>query len=58
MDNSTQICPVCTVKINNSVVLYATGKTATEDDLYSRVCQYARKNGCINSLKKVGNKSV
>ena len=47
---SLQICPVCSVKIESGKkVLFSHGKPGTRERLYARVCQYAKKNGCINT---------
>ena len=43
-----QICPACSVKIVDDVVHFSFGKLGTIERLYARVCQYAKKEGCIN----------
>lgn len=47
-----QTCPVCGVKILKIVggdrVLFSFGPPGTREMLWSRVCQYAQKPGCIN----------
>lgn len=43
-----QVCPACSVKIIKDVVHFSFGKPGTRERLYARVCQYAKKQGCIN----------
>ncbi len=48
-----QTCPICTVKIKllrgPDHVMYATGATATREELWQRVCQHVKdRPGCIN----------
>lgn len=45
-----KICPACGVTITDSCeVLFSTGKPGTKERLYARVCQFAKKEGCINT---------
>ena len=48
----TESCPVCGVKILKMVggdkALFSVGPPATRSTLWTRVCQYAQKPGCIN----------
>ncbi len=53
MSNSNvEICPVCGVKIIKSVggdkVIFSSGPVGTRARLWARVCNYAKKPGCIN----------
>ena len=48
-----QVCPVCKVKIDGETALFSYGEPGSKERLYARVCQYARKPGCINSVKEV-----
>lgn len=47
-----QVCPVCGAKIvpagREDRVLFSSGPPGTRATLWARVCQYARKPGCIN----------
>lgn len=44
-----QTCPVCGVSIaNDGTVLFTNGNPGTRARLQVRVCQFARKPGCIN----------
>ena len=50
-DNSKklQVCPICKISITeDGQVKFSTGSPGTRARLYARVCQYARKPGCIN----------
>ena len=51
-----EICPVCGVKIENGEkVLFSVGEPGTRSRLYARVCQFAKKPGCINKNEdKIG----
>ncbi|MGF1497543.1 MAG: hypothetical protein ACFB8W_12065 [Elainellaceae cyanobacterium] len=52
-ENGMQVCPVCGVKIIPMIggdrVLFAAGPPGTRSTLWVKVCQYAKKPGCINS---------
>lgn len=48
--NQEQICPACQVKIIGDEVHFSYGKPGTKERLHARVCQYAKKKGCINKL--------
>lgn len=53
-----ETCPVCGIIQINEVFYYSHGKTpTTPDSVASRVCQYAKKPGCINNKGQV-NKSL
>jgi len=42
-------CPACGVKIENGAkVLFSCGQPGTLERLYARVCQFAKRPGCIN----------
>jgi len=43
-----KICPACTARIDNDLVLFQHGRPGSTKRLYARVCQYAKKSGCIN----------
>jgi hypothetical protein len=51
-ETETQTCPVCGVKIEKAPggdrVLFSSGKPGTRAKLAARVCQFVKKNGCIN----------
>lgn len=51
-EQGMQTCPVCGVKILPLVggdrVLFSVGAPGTRATLWTRVCQYAQKPGCIN----------
>ncbi|NJO73349.1 MAG: hypothetical protein HC833_06015 [Leptolyngbyaceae cyanobacterium RM1_406_9] len=51
-ESTTQVCPVCGVRIVPAIggdrVLFASGSPGSRATLWARVCQYARKPGCIN----------
>jgi hypothetical protein len=48
-----KVCSVCGVKIVTMVggdrVLFASGPPGTRETLWTKVCQYTQKPGCINS---------
>ncbi len=53
-----KICPVCSVRIADDLVLFSSGKPGNKDRLRSRVCQYVAKypekyKDCINDGGKV-----
>jgi hypothetical protein len=50
-----QFCPACGVAIEGDTVLFSCGGSGTRERLFARVCQYAKKQGCIN--KGTGLKS-
>lgn len=60
--NDEIICPVCGIKkINGNFYFDFTLKTSnpqpsTPDSVYSRVCQYAKQDGCINSIANLDEK--
>ncbi len=49
----TQTCPACGVQIQPAPggdrVLFSNGPAGTRTKLWSRVCQYAQRTGCINN---------
>ncbi|MGK7919485.1 MAG: hypothetical protein AB4080_05700 [Trichodesmium sp.] len=48
-ENQHEICPVCQVKIvAGDQVLFSSGPPGTRAKLWARVCQYVKKQGCIN----------
>jgi hypothetical protein len=51
-ETGVQTCPVCGVKIVKVVggdrVLFSVGPPGTRATLWTRVCQYTQKAGCIN----------
>ena len=53
---SLEVCSACGVKIENGdTVLFSVGPPGTRSRLYARVCQYAKKPGCINkNSEKIG----
>ena len=45
-----RVCPACGVTITDSgEVLFSAGKPGTKERLYARVCQFAKKEECINT---------
>lgn len=48
-------CKACGVKIRGEKVIFSHGKEGNKDRLFARVCQYAKKEGCINSVKNTDN---
>lgn len=51
-----EICPTCeiTYESDKNVFTYSTGKRGTPDQVFSRICGYAkdRNKECINTLGK------
>ena len=46
---SLQVCPICNISITeDGQVNFSTGSPGTRARLYTRVCQFAQKPGCIN----------
>ncbi|HEY9657592.1 MAG TPA: hypothetical protein V6C65_03945 [Allocoleopsis sp.] len=58
-ESGTQVCPVCSVKIVKMVggdrVLFSVGAPGTRAILWSRVCRYTDKPGCINRDQGAGS---
>ncbi|WP_224410425.1 hypothetical protein [Oscillatoria salina] len=51
--NKIGICPACGVKIvAGDKVLFSFGPPGTRSRLWARVCQFAKKPGCINQDKE------
>lgn len=54
-ETNMQVCPVCGVKILKIIggdrVLFSVGSPGTRATLWTRVCQYTDKAGCINRDK-------
>ncbi len=52
MSDQMQVCPACGVKIAKGGiedrVIFSSGLPGTRSMLWARVCQYAKKPGCIN----------
>ena len=48
MTEKIEICSACGVKIIDDAVHFSFGKPGTRQRLHARVCQYAKKEGCIN----------
>jgi hypothetical protein len=48
MDSS--ICNVCGIKQIDSLFITSIGKPLTPKELKYKVCQYAKKTGCINTF--------
>lgn len=47
--NQIGVCPACSVKIiAGDKVLFSSGSPGTRARLWTRVCQYNKKPGCIN----------
>jgi hypothetical protein len=46
--NNIQTCSVCGVTISGRVVRFSNGSSGTHARLFARVCQYAKRAGCIN----------
>lgn len=52
-NNKIGVCPACGVKIvAGDKVLFSFGAPSTRARLWARVCQYAKKTGCINQDKE------
>lgn len=53
----SKTCPACEVVINeDDQVLFSYGPPGSRAKLYARVCQYAKKPGCINrDEQKIGD---
>ncbi len=50
---NVDVCPVCQVQIEGGdKVLFSYGPVGTRARLWARVCQYAKKSGCINQNKE------
>lgn len=48
-ESNLQVCSLCKVKVTRShTVLFANGQPGSRGRLWARVCQYAKKPGCIN----------
>jgi hypothetical protein len=48
-ESNLQVCPACGVKITaTDQVLFSSGTPGSRGRLWARVCQYAKKSGCIN----------
>ncbi|WP_228035342.1 hypothetical protein [Oculatella sp. LEGE 06141] len=48
-NTNIEVCPACGVKIEaGERVLFSAGPVGTRARLWARVCQYAKKPGCIN----------
>lgn len=48
MTDLASICPVCNVLIEGDVVRFSYGPPGTRTKLKARVCQFAKREGCIN----------
>lgn len=49
-DTNKEVCPACGVTIEDgSKVLFSYGPPGTRERLWARVCQFAKRPGCINS---------
>jgi hypothetical protein len=55
-NKNTATCPACGVKIvGGDKVIFSVGAPGTRSRLWARVCQYAKKPGCINTdSQKIG----
>lgn len=57
--SSIQSCPVCGAKIQKLIggdrVLFSAGPPGTRDTLWTKVCQYTDKAGCINKDRNLSN---
>jgi hypothetical protein len=51
-ESGVQVCPACSVKILKAIggdrVMFSAGPPGTREILWARVCQHAKKPGCIN----------
>lgn len=58
-NQNTQVCPICGVKIvkmlGKDQVIFSAGPPGDRNRLWTRVCQYTDKPGCIN--KNHGSKT-
>lgn len=48
-------CSACGVKIVGDQVLFSFGTPGSKERLYARVCQFAKKPGCINTVASLDN---
>lgn len=49
-DTNKEICPACGVTIEDGAkVLFSCGPAGTRERLWARVCQFAKRPGCINA---------
>lgn len=55
-NNNMAVCPACGVKIvGGDKVIFSVGAPGTRSRLWARVCQFAKKPGCINTdPRKIG----
>jgi len=49
-EKKEEICKACGVKIVDDVVHFSYGNPGTRQRLHARVCQFAKKEGCINRV--------
>ncbi|MFW6357740.1 MAG: hypothetical protein ACOC0N_00780 [Chroococcales cyanobacterium] len=54
-EKRVQVCPACGVKIIGDQVHFSFGAPGTRERLWARVCQFAKKGGCINQNKDALN---
>ncbi|MDJ0597252.1 MAG: hypothetical protein QNJ37_00175 [Crocosphaera sp.] len=48
-NSNSETCPVCGVKIvGGDKVIFSSGPVGTRARLWARVCNYAKRPGCIN----------
>lgn len=59
MPGGAQVCPICQVKILKAIggdrVLFSAGPPGTRAILWTKVCQYTKKAGCINQNQEAIN---
>lgn len=57
-ENGMQVCSVCGAKIQTMIggdrVLFTVGPPGTRATLWTKVCQYTDKPGCLNKDKTTG----
>jgi hypothetical protein len=58
-ESGMQVCPICGVKIFKVIggdrVIFSTGAPGTRATLWTKVCQYTQKPGCINKDQETAN---
>jgi hypothetical protein len=51
-------CPACGVKVDGDSVYFSFppgGSAQSKERLFARVCQFAKKTGCINTVANLDN---
>ena len=48
-----KVCGVCGVRICDDVVMFSHGNYGTKSRLWARVCQFTKRDGCINTPQEI-----